>query len=85
MLYEDLEKEVLINRYIYYVLGTRILSDTEYDCLEDKARSILPEESVVHSVGSTNYWDYSDDIKIEATYRLKELGWKLKNERILYT
>lgn len=70
---EDYEKEVLINRYIYYVLGTRILSDLEYDCLEDKARTVLPESSIVFDVGSSNIEDYNEDIRTEAEYRLEEL------------
>ena len=70
---EIAEREVLINRYIYYVLGSRIISDMEYDCLEDYAREILPEESIVNDVGSSNEDDYSEDIKEAASTRLEEL------------
>ena len=69
----DYEREVLIHRYIYYVLGTRILSDLEYDCLEDKARTELPYTSIVFDVGSSNIEDYDEDIIVEAEYRLEEL------------
>lgn len=72
---EDAEREVLINRYIYYVIGSRILSDLEYDCLEDYARSVLPMDSIVNNVGSSNSEDYHKDIVQEAIYRLEDLGF----------
>ncbi len=60
---KKIENEILMHRYLYYVLGTHILPDFEYDKLERAAREILPEDSVVHRVGSSNPWDYGDDIK----------------------
>ncbi len=69
----EYEREVLVHRYIYYVLGTRIISDLEYDCLEDKARAELPYTSIVFDVGSSNAEDYDEDVIVEAEYRLEEL------------
>jgi NAD-dependent DNA ligase len=66
----DLEKEVLIHRYCYYVLAEPLLPDAEYDKIERAAREALPESSPVHGVGSSLPSSYSDDIKQEAERRL---------------
>lgn len=58
----DLELQVLAHRYRYYVLSSPILSDSEYDALERKARAVLPPESPVHGVGSSLRSSYSSAV-----------------------
>lgn len=58
----NLENLVLAHRYLYYVLGDPIISDFEYDILERSARENLPEESPVHSVGSSLKTSYSQTV-----------------------
>jgi NAD-dependent DNA ligase len=67
----DLEKEVLIHRYCYYVLAEPLLPDAEYDKIERAARAALPETSPVHRVGSSLPSSYSDEVKQEAERRLR--------------
>lgn len=69
---DDLEKQVLAHRYLYYVLAEPILSDFTYDDLERKARESLPESSLVHSVGSSLPSSYSEEIKQYALSMLEE-------------
>jgi len=57
------EQVILAHRYLYYVLGEPVVSDAVYDQMEREARAALPESSVVHKVGSSNPWDYSDEVK----------------------
>lgn len=64
-----LEREVLIHRYLYYVEAVPILSDHTYDDLERAARAALPEDNVVHQVGSSLVSSYPEDIRIEARER----------------
>ncbi len=47
------ECEVMAHRYLYYVLGTPVITDFMYDQLERTARQVLPPSSCVHSVGSS--------------------------------
>lgn len=58
----DLEKLVLAHRYLYYVLAEPVISDFEYDELEDQARGVLPEHSPVHGVGSSLRSSYSEEV-----------------------
>jgi hypothetical protein len=48
--FEKLGKEILMHKYLYYVLGKSALSDCKYDQLEEKyidmAKSIKEEPSV---------------------------------------
>lgn len=57
-----LEEEVLVHRYLYYVLASPVISDFEYDKLEQKARDTYPENSPVHSVGSCLESSYSSRV-----------------------
>lgn len=66
----DLEKEVMVHRYCYYVLASPLLPDAEYDKIERAAREVLPESSPVHRVGSSLPSSYSDEVKREAANRL---------------
>jgi NAD-dependent DNA ligase len=67
----DYEFEVLVNRYLYYVQSEPLISDFEYDALEREARSVLPETSVVHGVGSSLSSSYPDKVLYEAMRRLQ--------------
>lgn len=67
---EYYEREVLVHRYLYYVLAQPTISDFEYDIIERQAREVCPPESPVHGVGSSLPSSYSDDIKIAAESRL---------------
>lgn len=49
----ELELAVLEHRYRYYVLSNPMITDSEYDVLEQQARQLLPASSPVHSVGSS--------------------------------
>ena len=68
--HEKLEHECLIHRYLYYVLGKPILSDYEYDRLEEQAIEALEdanvEESPMYYPGSSLEESYSKDIISEA-------------------
>lgn len=59
----NLEDEILLHRYCYYVLAQPLIPDCVYDKLERDARAVLPETSVVHKLGSSLPSDYPDYIK----------------------
>lgn len=58
-----IEQQVLVHRFLYYVLDDPVISDFEYDRLECRARSILPLESPVHGVGSSLRSSYPAEIE----------------------
>lgn len=65
----DEERTVLAHRYLYYVLWTPVLSDREYDRLENA----LPADSAVRqTVGSDLASDYLDEVKDTAAELLAE-------------
>ena len=63
------EREVLIHRYLYYVLGETLVSDFEYDIIERKAREVCPGDSVVQGVGSSLPSSYPSDVTSRAMLR----------------
>ena len=65
-----LEHEVLVHRYLYYVEANPIVSDYEYDQIEREARSILPEDNIVHKVGSSLPSSYPKDVVQDALSRV---------------
>ena len=65
-----LEREVMVHRYLYYVLAEPVISDMEYDLLDRKAVAACPPESPVHQVGSSLPNSYSKEIIREARARL---------------
>jgi NAD-dependent DNA ligase len=67
----QLEREVLVHRYLYYVEAAPILSDFVYDQIEREARAVLPEDNVVHKVGSCLPSSYPQDIIDEARRRMQ--------------
>jgi NAD-dependent DNA ligase len=64
--WKSIESEVLAARYAYYILAKPIMSDRHYDDLERMAKQICPENSEVHSIGSTHQEDYPWKIKSKA-------------------
>ena len=66
------EREVLIHRYLYYVLNEQLISDFEYDIIEYNARSLCPPESPVHGVGSSLPSSYPTGTAAEAVSRLAD-------------
>lgn len=67
---EQLEHEVMVHRYLYYVVCETILTDSEYDNLERQARRVLPEASPVHGVGSSLPDSYSAEVIADAERRM---------------
>jgi len=65
----DLEREIMIHRYCYYVLDAPLISDAEYDILEREARATLPDTSPVQGIGSSLASSYSVSIIEEAQER----------------
>ena len=63
------EKEILVHRFLYYVMAEPVISDFEYDALEREARAACPETSVVQGVGSCLPSSYPAEVKLEAIDR----------------
>lgn len=68
--HQAIEHEIMVHRYLYYVECQPVITDAEYDIIERKARSILPETSPVHKVGSSLPSSYSDEVKKDALKRI---------------
>lgn len=49
---EQLRSRILKAKHAYYYSGEPIMSDAEYDALEDQLRQIAPEDPVLALVGS---------------------------------
>ena len=62
MTIDEYEKEIMAHRYLYYVLASPVYPDCTYDILEREARTVCPEDSVVHKVGSSLPSSYSQEI-----------------------
>jgi len=60
---KDYEKLILAHRYLYYVKCEPVISDYEYDRLEQDAQNIVPRLAILDKVSSSNPWDYSDEVK----------------------
>ena len=67
----DYELVLMAHRYLYYVLGEPVISDYLYDPWEREARQVLPEDSPIHGVVSSNPWSYSKE-QIEYARKLSE-------------
>lgn len=67
---DKLEHDVLVHRYLYYVMSDPVVSDYIYDQIERDARLVCPESSPVHGVGSSLESDYSQEVKEDAYRRL---------------
>lgn len=70
---KNIDREILIHRYCYYVQCLELISDYEYDQLEAKAK--LNPNSVAHEVGSDMELSYPEDIRQEAKQRLIAAGY----------
>lgn len=53
MVEKQLEDQVLMHRYLYYVKDSPVISDYVYDQIERDARAVCKEDSPVHGVGSS--------------------------------
>lgn len=52
----------LAHRYLYYVLMIPVISDKEYDKLEQLAVEDADEDHPIHGVGSSNAEDYPKNV-----------------------
>lgn len=59
----DFGKNVMMHRYLYYVLGQPVISDWEYDKLEDEASKQPENDYLNHAVGSDTRELYSREIR----------------------
>jgi len=59
----DYEKLILAHRYLYYVKCAPVISDYEYDLLEQDAQKVIPRLAILDQVSSSNPWDYSEEVK----------------------
>lgn len=58
----DTEDALLAHRYLYYVLGTPVLSDREYDELEKEFLAGCPWESPIAYPGSSLESSYEERV-----------------------
>ena len=65
----DIVQVALAHRYLYYVLMSPVLSDQEYDRIEEAAVEIAPDDSPIHDPGSDLDESYSQEVK-QLAYRL---------------
>lgn len=66
----------LAHRYLYHVLNTPIISDYEYDILDKEA--VIEEKNnlnhPIHSIGSDNNLDYTQETRFKAYLLMKHRG-----------
>lgn len=67
--FADIEFEIMVHRFCYYVLNAPIIPDWMYDMLEREAQTRLPPESIVHGIGSSLESSYSYEVKNAAYFR----------------
>ncbi|MGZ8164113.1 MAG: DNA ligase LigA-related protein [Methylobacter sp.] len=74
MTYDDtmLETNVMVHRYLYYVLDNPVIHDSVYDKMERRAQELLPATSPVHAVGSSLKESYTPEIEALALEKLQE-------------
>lgn len=70
---KQIEHEIMVHRYLYYIEAEPVISDFEYDMLERKAREILPDSSPVQGIGSSLFSSYSSDVIKDALSRIKQI------------
>ena len=59
---EDKKKEILVHRYLYYVLNEPIISDYEYDTLEKNYLKNNSNDADITKPGSSLSSSYSQEI-----------------------
>jgi len=64
------EHNILVHRYLYYVKDSPIISDYIYDQLERDARTVCPETSPVHGIGSSLASSYPEKVIEDANRML---------------
>lgn len=62
------EAAALAHRFLYYVEGRAVIPDDHYDFIERMARAEAPPDSPIHGVGSSNPWDYPEEVREIAEY-----------------
>lgn len=68
----NIEDQVMVHRYLYYCLGRPLLADHDYDLLEKRAMSVVPDESPIHRPGSCLESSYSASVKATAMSLLEK-------------
>jgi hypothetical protein len=71
---QDIEDTVMAHRFLYYVAANPMLSDYQYDLLEEQARRVLPASSPVHRLGSSIADDYPPRVKALAQSKVGTSG-----------
>lgn len=68
-----LEHSVMVHRYLYFVVGLPVLSNTEYNALVIYAQSKLPISSKVHTPGALYAAtdDYTEEQRLSAHYLIR--------------
>lgn len=61
-LYKAVEDVLLRHRFLYYVKGTPVMSDYDYDRIEKIALTFLPDNSVIRKPGSDLVSSYPEYI-----------------------
>ena len=59
----EIEKIVMAHRYLYYVTCEPVLSDYDYDLLENQALKVAKSNSPINNPGSSLDSSYSQEIK----------------------
>lgn len=57
-----IEDQCMVHRYLYYVVGTPMISDYDYDMLEKIAVLNAPKNHPIHSTGSDLESSYKKNI-----------------------
>jgi NAD-dependent DNA ligase len=68
----NLEKIVLAHRYLYYVLNSPVISDEEYDRLEQQVLPTVSKDSMLHLTCSECEEDYPNEVINYAFQMLKD-------------
>lgn len=58
----SLEDQAMVHRYRYYVMNSPIISDSEYDRLEEEAIKQADSKHPIHNPGSDLEESYSEEI-----------------------
>lgn len=65
-LQRNLALAAMAHRYLYYVKNQPVISDQEYDKLEERVRKFAPPDHPIHKVGSDQDSSYDDTVKLLA-------------------
>lgn len=59
---KSIEKLILAHRYLYYVKNKPVISDRDYDLMEQEARRTVMHDSPVNKPGSDREQDYPKSV-----------------------